>query len=379
MTSPGAAPILGRSGGAFLTFDAIETPAVLVDLDVVLRNVAAMAERARRRGVRLRPHAKTHKIVEIGRMQLAAGASGLSVAKATEAEVFAAAGFDDLFVAYPVVGEDKGRRLLALADRVRLAAGVDSPDGARTLDAVFRASGCRLDVMLKVDVGFHRVGVSPDRAVEVAQSIADLSGLRLRGVFTHAGHAYLADSPEGVTRVGLSEGSSLVETAQRVRDAGLEIEEVSVGSTPTAAHAMTVKGVTECRPGNYVYHDASQVSLGTCALEDCALTVLATVVSVPAPDRAVVDAGSKTLSSDPLRPRGAGFGFVVGRRSRVARLSEEHGVIEVAAGEGFRVGERVRILPNHACVVSNLHDRVLAIRAGVVEGELAVAARGCVR
>ena len=359
--------------------DEVETPAVLVDLDVVERNVAAMAERARGCGVRLRPHAKTHKVVELGRMQITAGAAGLSVAKTSEAEVFAAAGFEDLFIAYPVVGADKGRRLLEVADRVRLAVGVDSEEGARTLAGVFQAAGRRLDVLLKVDVGFHRVGVTPERAAEAARRIADLPGLRMRGVFTHAGHAYLEESLEGVTRVALSEGSSLVETAQRIRDTGLDLEEVSVGSTPTARHAMAVVGVTECRPGNYVYNDASQVSLGTCALEDCALTVLATVVSVPAPDRAVVDAGSKTLSSDPLRPGGAGFGFVLGRRSRVARLSEEHGVIEVVPGEAFRVGERVRILPNHACVVSNLHDSLLAVRGGAVLGELTVAARGRVR
>ena len=362
-----------------MILDSIETPAVLVDLDVVERNVAAMAERARRAGLRLRPHAKTHKTVEIGRLQLAAGAGGLSVAKVGEAEVFAAAGFQDLFVAYPVVGEDKGRRLLALSDRARLAVGVDSSDGARTLDAVFRAAGRRLDVLLKIDVGFHRVGVPPDQAVQAAQSISTLAGLRLRGVFTHAGHAYLAKSPDGVADIGRSEGSILVETAQRIRDAGIEIEEVSVGSTPTARHAMSAPGVTECRPGNYVFHDASQVSLGVCALDDCALTVLATVVSVPAADRAVVDAGSKTLSSDPLRPSGPGHGFVLGRRSRIARLSEEHGVIEVLPGEGFRVGERVRILPNHACVVSNLHDRLLGVRGDRVEGEIAVAARGRVQ
>ena len=338
-----------------------------------------MAERARRSGVRLRPHAKTHKVVEIGRMQIAAGAAGLSLAKTSEAEVFAAAGFDDLFIAYPVVGADKGRRLLALVDRVRLAVGVDSEDGARTLADAFHAAGRTLDVLLKVDVGFHRVGVTPERAVEVARRVAELPGLRLRGVFTFAGHAYSAETPEDVARVGRSEGSILSETAQRIRDAGLEIEEMSVGSTPTAPHAMAIPGVTECRPGVYVYNDASQVSLGVCGLQDCAMTVLATVVSVPAPDRAVVDAGSKTLSSDPLRPHGAGFGFVLGRRSRIARLSEEHGVIEVVAGETFRVGERVRILPNHACVVANLHDRLLGVRAGVVETELTVAARGRVQ
>lgn len=229
---------------------------------------------------------------------------------------------------------------------------------------------------LKVDVGLHRVGVAPEQATGVARAIADLPGLQLEGVFTHAGHAYGEPSARGVAAVGRQEGETLVAVAGALREAGMEIREVSVGSTPTAPHAISVGGVTECRPGNYVYHDASQVSLGTCGLEDCAMTVLATVTSAPAADRAVLDAGSKTLSSDPLRPRGEGFGWVLGRRARVARLSEEHGVLAVDAGERFRVGERVRVLPNHACVVSNLHDRVLAVRAGRVEAEWRVAARG---
>ena len=142
---------------------------------------------------------------------------------------------------------------------------------------------------------------------------------------------------------------------------------------------MAQAGVTECRPGNYVYHDGSQVALGTCAPGDCAMSVLATVVSVPAPDRAVVDAGSKTLSSDPLRPRPDGYGQIAGRRSRIQRLSEEHGVIDVVDGDSFTVGQRVRILPNHACVVSNLHDVVMGVRGEAVEAELAVAARGRIR
>jgi D-serine deaminase-like pyridoxal phosphate-dependent protein len=156
----------------------------------------------------------------------------------------------------------------------------------------------------------------------------------------------------------------------------MPVEEVSVGSTPTAARAMTVHGVTECRPGNYVFNDASQVNLGTCAIEDCALTILATVVSVPTRDRAVVDAGSKTLSSDILRPRPGGHGWVLGRKSRLQRLSEEHGAIDVEKGEVFRVGERVRILPNHTCVVANLHDRLLGVRGDRVETVVNVTARG---
>jgi D-serine deaminase-like pyridoxal phosphate-dependent protein len=354
----------------------LDTPAVLVDLDVVERNVARMAERARAHGVRLRPHAKTHKTAEIARRQIGAGAVGLSVAKTAEAEVFAAAGFDDLFVAYPVVGEQKGRRLLALSDRCRLSVGVDSVEGASTLASAFAAASRRLDVLLKVDVGLHRVGVLPENAPAVAARIADMRGVRLRGVFTHAGHSYAALTPEGVATVGASEGRILAETAEALRAAGIPVDVVSAGSTPTAPHVMATRGLTECRPGNYVFHDASQVALGTCALEDCALTIVATVVSVPDPRRAVVDAGSKTLSSDPLRPREGGHGIVLGRRSRVQRLSEEHGVIDVEAGESFRVGERVVVVPNHACVVANLHDRLVAVRQGRVEAEIPVLARG---
>ena len=357
----------------------LSTPVVLVDLDVLERNILAQARRALEAGVRLRPHAKTHKCPEIARLQRAAGAWGLSLAKVGEAEVFVGAGFDDLFVAYPVVGEDKGRRLLALADRARVAVGVDRVEGARTLAAPFLDARRILEVMLKVDVGYGRVGVLPAQAVEVGRQIADLPGLRLRGVFTHAGHGYLAASRAQVSRIATEEGERLAATAADLRGTGLSIEEVSVGSTPTAERAMRVAGVTECRPGNYVFHDASQVALGTCTLEDCALTVLATVVSAPAPDRAVVDAGSKTLSSDPLRPRAGGYGRILGRHSRIEKLSEEHGVVGVAEGETFRVGERVRILPNHACVVVNLHDRLVGTSGDRVEAFLPVTARGRVR
>jgi D-serine deaminase-like pyridoxal phosphate-dependent protein len=357
----------------------LETPSVLVDLDVVEHNIRRMSDRSRENGVRLRPHAKTHKIPELGRLQLAAGATGISLAKVGEAEVFVASGFEDVFLAYPIFGADKGRRLLALADRVRLAIGADSVEGASTVGDVFRAAGRRLDVLLKVDSGYHRVGVAPEKAAETAKRLADLPGLALRGLFTHAGQAYHAASRDEVEAIALREGEILVSTAEEVRAEGLAVEEVSVGSTPTATRAMSVRGVTECRPGNYVYHDASQVSLGTCAIEDCAMTVLATVISTPARDRAVLDCGSKTLSSDPLRPHGPGHGWILGRKSRIEKLSEEHGVVRVEPGETFRVGEKVRVLPNHACVVSNLHDRIVLVRGDRVEGEWAVAARGRVR
>ncbi len=357
----------------------LPTPAVLVDLDVLESNVRGMQARARQAGLKLRPHAKTHKSPEVGRLQIASGASGLTLAKTSEAEVFAALGFEDIFLGYPIYGADKARRLLALSDRIRLAVGVDSEAGAKSLGTVFHAAGRRLPVRLKIDCGYHRVGVAPEEAVDLAQRIAALPGIEFAGVFTHGGQGYAGRTPEEVAEAGHLEGRVVAAAAEAIRSAGLPVGEVSLGSTPTARAGMSERGVTETRPGTYVYNDFSQVQLGSCRLEDCAMTVVATVVSSPAPDRAVVDAGSKTISNDPLRPEGPGHGAILGRRSRLARLSEEHGVIAVEPGEAFAVGERVRILPNHACIVSNLHDRLVAVRGGRVEGQITVAARGCVQ
>lgn len=357
----------------------LPTPSVLVDLDVLESNVRGMQGRAREAGLKLRPHAKTHKSPEVGRLQIASGAVGLTLAKTSEAEVFASLGFEDIFLGYPIYGADKARRLLALADRIRLAVGVDSEAGAKSLGDVFHAAGRRLPVRLKIDCGYHRVGVAPEEAVAMAQRIAALPGVEFAGVFTHGGQGYAGRTPEEVAEAGHLEGRVVAAAAEAIRSAGLPVGEVSLGSTPTARAGMSERGVTETRPGTYVYNDFSQVQLGSCRLEDCAMTIVATVVSSPAPDRAVVDAGSKTLSNDPLRPEGPGHGAILGRRSRLARLSEEHGVIAVEPGESFAVGERVRILPNHACIVSNLHDRLVAVRGGRVEGQITVAARGCVQ
>jgi D-serine deaminase-like pyridoxal phosphate-dependent protein len=275
-----------------------------------------------------------------------------------------------------VIGADKARRLLALSESLRLSVGVDSEEGARSLASAFQGAGRRLDVLLKVDVGFHRVGVAPEHAVALAERVAALPGLRLRGVFSFAGHAYSCPTPADLAAVGRADAGTLVDTAAALRAAGLPCDEVSVGSTPTAPHGMATSGVSECRPGVYVFNDSSQVDLGACTLEECALSVLATVVSVPGPGRAVLDAGSKCFSSDPLRPRPGGHGRLPGRSSRIAWMSEEHGVLELAEGESFRLGERVRVVPNHACVVANLADRLVGVRSGRVEAELPLIARG---
>src|SRR5260370_37994708 len=241
---------------AMVSIEDLETPAVLIDLDVLAANIARQAERAREAGGKLRPHAKTHKLPEVGRMQLAAGASGLSLAKTSEAEAFAAARFTDHFLAYPIVGAGKAKRLLALSDRVNLSVGADSVEGARTLSEIFASAGRKLRLLLKIDSGLHRVGVESSRALEVATRIAEIPGIELAGVFTHAGQAYHAETHEAVAAVGRHEGETVARVAAQLRQAGLPIRVVSVWSAPSAAHAMRIAGVTEGPPRHYAYNAA---------------------------------------------------------------------------------------------------------------------------
>lgn len=356
----------------------LETPSVLIDLDRLERNIARMSARAREAGIGLRPHAKTHKVPEIGWMQMRAGAVGLSLAKTSEAEVFAKHGFPDLFVAYPVVSPAKAERLVALSRRTRLCVGVDSVEGATMLGEAASRAGASLRVSLKVDCGFHRVGVDPAEAVAIGSRIASIKGLALSGVFTHAGQSYHRADPEEIRKDAVNEAAIIAAAADGLRKAGLAIETVSVGSTPTSRFGFAHAGITEARPGNYVYLDRTQEGLGTCTFDDCAMSILATVQSVSGAERAVLDSGSKTLALDQLRPKPDGHGLVMGTESRLTSLSEEHGIVAVARGDAFKVGQRVRVLPNHACVVSNLHDRVYGIRGETVEAVFEVAARGCV-
>jgi len=371
----------------------IDTPAILIDLGVVESNVASMQRRADRHGVSLRPHVKSHKIPELARLQLRAGAAGITVAKLGEAEVMAAAGISDIFIANQVLGRARLQRLVGLARNVRLAVGVDSFVGARALNeavASVQAAGddhaAPLELLIEIDTGLRRCGLLPGpRVIELARAISDLRGLRLRGIFTHAGHAYAATDRNQVVDISRHESRCLVETAAALCEATQDaVAVVSVGSTPTMKVWEGHVGITELRPGNYIFHDLMQLALGVAEPSECALTVLATVISRPSPERAVIDAGSKVLALD----RGAhgnelirGHGLVIGCRGVLARLSEEHGVLESRPGEelALEIGQTVRIVPNHACPVINLADTALAIRDGHVTGELEIAARGKVR
>ncbi|MFD8786412.1 D-TA family PLP-dependent enzyme [Kitasatospora sp. NPDC059599] len=356
----------------------VDTPDVMVDLDVLERNIERMAAALRAKGLRLRPHAKTHKMPEIAARQLAAGAVGLTVATIGEAEVFAEHGATDLFIAYPLwIGPRQAERLRRLATTARIAIGTDSVEAAETAGRHLGDAAGGIEVLVEIDSGHHRSGVSPARAVEVAGAAAR-AGLRVAGVFTFPGHGY---APQMPAKAAAQEEQALGEAAEALTAAGFEVTRVSGGSTPTAELTGT-SAITEARPGVYVFGDAQQWELGRCAVEDIALTVAATVVSRhegdgATPRRVVVDAGSKVLGGD--RPAWAtGFGQLIDHpEARITALSEHHAtVVWPADGDLPALGERLRVIPNHVCVAVNLVDDVAVVRDGELVDRWRVAARG---
>ena len=366
----------------------LPTPQVLVDRSRALANIARVQALADAGGLRLRPHAKTHKSPIVARWQIDRGAVGVCCAKVGEAEVFVDAGIADVRLPYPV-NPSNASRVIALMDRASISIIVDHLDVARGWSAAMTRAGRTLDVLVKVDVGFHRCGIDPSGdAIGFVRTVAGLPGLRLRGLLSHAGHGYHAASDAELAAVAQAEREILTRIRDQAAASGIALDELSVGATPTLRFSARLNGLTELRPGNYVYFDRTQVALGAATLDDCALTVLATVVSKPAPDRIILDCGSKTLTNDQARGIAtvAGFGAVLagdGRSPRtidetltIERLSEEHATVRVAGTTPLEPGDRVHVVPNHSCVVSNLVDIVRLVEGGEVVESIPVAARG---
>jgi D-serine deaminase-like pyridoxal phosphate-dependent protein len=360
-----------------------DTPYLSIDGAKMQRNILKMSEMARMNGVALRPHVKTHKVPTIARKQIEAGAVGITVAKVSEAEVMADGGVSDIFVAYPLVTEVKIRRAISLKKnkRARLIVGVDSLEGARRLSAVANAEDQVLEVRLEVDTGLRRTGIPYEGATALARSIESLSNLKLTGIYTYRGAVLDGKQTSELEEAGEEEGRLMASLADKMREQGIRVDDVSLGSTPTAEYSAKVEGVTEVRPGTYVFYDRMQVRLGACSQEECAAEVVATVVSRPSRNLAVIDGGSKTFATD-VQPGGqplnlVGFGEVVGRPEAVLeRLTEEHGMISLDRESDLRVGDTIRIIPNHVCSTVNLHDVVyLTDEDGNLE-EVPVAARG---
>ena len=346
------------------TIHDIDTPAVLIDVDRAMANIARAQAHADAHGMKLRPHIKTHKLPFFAKKQVEAGAVGITCQKLGEAEVMADAGLTDIFLPYNILGEAKLARLLALHQRITISVTVDNEVSLSGLAATFTDTSHPLKVLIECDTGMGRCGVqSPGEAQFLARKISDAPGLRFGGLMTYPAAGGFAAAE-----------AWLAEAAAFLARFGLQCETVSSGGTPDLWASGNASVITEYRPGTYIYLDCYQLAQGVGALDDCALTVLATVVSRPTQDRAITDAGSKALTSDTLGM--TGFGVVIDHPGAlVSGLSEEHGTVALN-GTKLSVGDRVRILPNHACVVSNLFDEVHLISGDRVIDILPVAARG---
>jgi D-serine deaminase-like pyridoxal phosphate-dependent protein len=344
---------------------AIDSPAVVIDLDRAQRNIRRFQDYADRHGLTLRPHIKTHKLPALAQQQIAAGAIGITCQKIGEAEVMAAAGLRDIFITYNIIGAAKLQRLVALARHCRLSVVADSADVVAGLSAAYAGEPAPLEVLVECDTGAGRCGVqSAAAAVALAQQIDQAAGLVFGGLMTYP---------------PMRDSSKVNDWLQGARDAllavGLSCQRISSGGTPNMWRAHEISCATEHRAGTYIYNDRSLIAAGIATIEDCALTVLATVVSRPTETRAIIDAGSKILTSDLLGL--AGYGLVVDApEAKLIGLSEEHGTLDLSASSWRpRIGARVQIIPNHACVVSNMVDAVW-LRQGDDLVRTPVAARG---
>ncbi|WXH34153.1 D-threonine aldolase [Myxococcus stipitatus] len=363
-------------GMADTSLETLVTPAALVDLDRVEANLRRVSQYTREHGLHWRPHTKTHKTAELTSLQLAAGAVGATVATPREAEVMATVATDVLY-AYPPVGAGRLARLLALPPRTKLSVTVDTLESLAELSRAAQGAGRDVGVLVELDLGMRRLGVqTPAEAVALARAVATAPSVTYLGVLFYPGHVRSPmNQQDGAVR---DQSARLGAFLEALTSAGLKPQVVSGGSTPMLWRSHEVKGLTEIRPGLNVMNDRNTASIGACAWDECAFSVLATVVSTAVPGQVVVDAGSKALTKEEgLAPSG-GYGALLDRPDIIVRnVSEEHGMLDVSATSWRpRVGERVRVVPNHVCTAVNLHERLHVVRGGAVTDTWAIAARG---
>lgn len=348
----------------------LPSPSVVVDMPRLRHNIARMADAIGGFGVALRPHWKTSKCIEVARLQLVAGAVGLTAATANEVQALIDGGVADIFWAYPPVGGHRIAQVIVASRRAKITVSGDSIESLAPLSDAASDAGASIAFRLDVDTGLGRTGVAPEQAVDLAHALSALPGLRFAGVYTHEGQVQgVGADPEKRTAAGLAAGRLLVDVADAIRASGIEVVEVSVGSTAGAMSAPSITGITEARPGTYVYGDENQVAIGTASDEDCAVSVVSRVISMQREDVVLMDAGIKAMSSDGSLHRDGRIGTVVSDRGYVdggilITGHEEHGFLRTSSC--LAVGELVRIRPNHACGLSNMHSHVFATESGVV-------------
>ena len=363
----------------------LDTPCLVVDLDRMERNLRDWQEAIAKHGVKMRPHIKTHKVPEIALQQQKLGAVGIACAKVTESEPFVAAGCRDVVIAYPVVGHDKWQNMARLAREAKMTINVDSAEAIRGISQAAKDAGVKVYVQIEVDSGFHRCGF-PQTDVEAIEAFARLikstPNVELEGLTTHRGVFFEGAAQMSTEECGLQEGRLMVELAERLRARGIPIDKVTAGGTMTGRYVAQVPGLTEVRAGTYVFYDLMQLAYGSTTEDNLALSILTTVVSHHAKDRATVDGGSKTFSGDrgvvgANSAKGAAdLARAVDRDVALERISEEHGMVRIGEGASAEVGEKIAFYPFHVCTCVNLSDELIGVRAGKVEKVWPISARG---
>ena len=356
------------------------TPALVVEKAVLRQNVTKMAERMKALGVALRPHWKTSKMVETARLQSQAGCAGFTCATPAEVECLLDHGYTDITWAHQPVGPAKVAFAVEANRRGQVRVALDSLETATPLAVAGHTQGVVVPYLIEVDTGLGRAGTAPERVVNLARRLADVDSLQFEGIITHEGHlSGFAGDRAGLEAEGRSVGRTMAEVAEGLCKAGLRARVVSVGSTPGSTSTPRVAGVTEARPGTYVFNDANQMALGSASLSGCALTVAARVVSTPRPHEAIIDAGSKAMSSDGPTS-GSGYGRVLTEDGMLAdidfhRANEEHGFLKGPDVRTLRVGDMLRIVPNHACATVNMWSRALVVAEDGTSEEWRIRAR----
>lgn len=359
-----------------MRIDQLETPALLIDLDIMQRNLQRAADYTQRHGLRLRPHIKTHKTPSLARRQLDLGAAGITVAKVTEAEAMFSAQPEDVLIAYPVLGERKLMRLMQLAEQAEITVALDSEEAVKQLGEAADLHERPVQVLVEVDAGLGRMGVAdPADAVRLARCIARYRSLEFAGITFYPGHIKMLDEHTGDAVRAVSE--HVDRFYNELRKAQMCPRIVSGGSTPLLYHSHLVSRINEIRPGTYIFNDRNTVLCGACTWDDCAATMLTTVVSTAKSGQVIIDGGSKTFSSDrSVVSEAKGFGVVHGRPdAHFFKMNEEHGFVEIP-DHSYRVGDRVRVVPNHICVAVNLHEYIYGVRGQEVVEVWRVDARG---
>ena len=366
----------------------LDTPILILNLDVLENNMQDMANACKEAGTNLRPHIKTHKTPSIAHMSINAGAVGIAVAKLGEAEVMEANGIRDIMVANQIIGAPKIKRLINLTKKIKISSLVDSIEGAEELSRIAAEEKVTLTVYLEIDIGMGRCGVKPgEPAIQMAKKLAELPNLELVGILGFRS-VWFKNLPRYGSRdiwnLGIEEGNILVENAEKIRMAGIPISNVVAGSTPTAKAASTVRGITEVQPGTYVFNDIMTASIGGCGIKDCAASVMVTVISRPSLTRAIIDAGTKTLvgdySSRDFPSLVEGYGLIKSKEGVILNgLSEEHGELLLDPDCDIKVGDKLEIIPNHICPVVNMFDEIIGVRDGYIETVWPILARGKVR